>query len=66
MFGWIKDFRGLKDEYVLDHSSIDNFLFLRYFKLLVIISFIGVLITWPVLFPVNATVRRSTQPLTTN
>merc|ERR1711939_675358 len=43
------------DEFVLGHSSLDNYLFLRYFKILILISFVGCLITWPVLFPVNAT-----------
>ncbi|RMX82314.1 hypothetical protein D0869_06144 [Hortaea werneckii] len=55
MFGWAKEFRQLADEFVLGHSSLDNYLFLRYFKILILISFVGCLITWPVLFPVNAT-----------
>jgi hypothetical protein len=55
MFGWIKDFRNLKDEYILDHQSIDGYLFVRFFKVIIAISFLGCLITWPVLFPVNAT-----------
>ncbi|KNG51012.1 duf221 domain-containing protein [Stemphylium lycopersici] len=55
LFGWIKDFKNLKDEYILDHQSIDGYLFVRFFKVLIVISFLGCLITWPVLFPVNAT-----------
>ncbi|KAI7245991.1 DUF221-domain-containing protein [Hortaea werneckii] len=54
-FGWAKEFRELADEFVLGHSSLENYLFLRYFKTLIVISFVGCLITWPVLFPVNAT-----------
>jgi len=54
-FGWIKDFKNLKDEYILDHQSIDGFLFVRFFKVMIAITFLGCLITWPVLFPVNAT-----------
>lgn len=54
-FGWISSFRHLPDNYILDHQSIDGFLFVRFFKVLVIITFLGCLITWPVLFPVNAT-----------
>jgi hypothetical protein len=53
--GWIKDFRSINDKWILDHSSIDGYLFVRYFKLIVIISFLGCCITWPVLFPINAT-----------
>lgn len=55
LFGWIKDFKGLKDEYILDHQSIDGYLYVRYFKVLIGLCFVGCLITWPVLFPVNAT-----------
>ncbi|KAJ4299398.1 phosphate metabolism protein 7 [Kalmusia sp. IMI 367209] len=53
--GWIKDFRHIKDEYILDHQSIDGYLFVRFFKLLIVICFLGCLITWPILFPINAT-----------
>ncbi|XP_014562037.1 hypothetical protein COCVIDRAFT_11461 [Bipolaris victoriae FI3] len=55
LFGWLKDFKNLKDEYILDHQSIDGYLFVRFFKILIATSFLGCLITWPVLFPVNAT-----------
>jgi hypothetical protein len=54
-FGWIKDFKSLKDEYILDHQSIDGYLFVRFFKVVIALCFVGCLITWPVLFPVNAT-----------
>ncbi|KAH7412264.1 hypothetical protein DE146DRAFT_274436 [Phaeosphaeria sp. MPI-PUGE-AT-0046c] len=54
-FGWIKDFKSLPDTYILDHQSIDGYLFVRFFKVLIIICFIGCLVTWPVLFAVNAT-----------
>ncbi|KAF2743775.1 DUF221-domain-containing protein [Sporormia fimetaria CBS 119925] len=53
--GWIKDFRRISDKWILDHSSIDGYLFVRYFKLMVVISILGCLITWPVLFPINIT-----------
>jgi len=55
MFGWIKDFKNLKDEYILDHQSIDGYLFVRFFKVMIVLCFLGACITWPVLFPVNAT-----------
>ncbi|KAF2203168.1 DUF221-domain-containing protein [Delitschia confertaspora ATCC 74209] len=53
--GWLTDFRRIDDKYVLDHQSIDGYLFVRYFKLIVVISFVGCCITWPVLFPINIT-----------
>jgi hypothetical protein len=55
IFGWIKDFKKLPDAYILDHQSIDGYLYVRFFKVLIVISVLGCLITWPVLFPVNAT-----------
>lgn len=54
-FGWISGFRGLSDDHVLMHSSLDNYLFLRMFKILFGICLVGSIITWPILFPVNAT-----------
>ena len=63
IFGWIKDFRNIKDEYILDHQSIDGYLFVRFFKMMIILSFVGCLITWPVLFPVNATGRGGQEQL---
>ncbi|KAH7305072.1 hypothetical protein BKA65DRAFT_486125 [Rhexocercosporidium sp. MPI-PUGE-AT-0058] len=54
-FSWIAPFRGLDDEYVLNHQSLDGYLYLRFIKMLTVICFVGSCITWPVLFPVNAT-----------
>jgi calcium permeable stress-gated cation channel len=55
LFGWVKPFKASRDEFILQHQSLDGYLFLRFIKLLGIISFVGCCITWPVLFPVNAT-----------
>ncbi|KAF2475294.1 DUF221-domain-containing protein [Lindgomyces ingoldianus] len=62
-FGWISDFRRIDDRYILDHQSIDGYLFVRYFKLIVIICFLGCCITWPVLFPINITGGAGNQQL---
>ena len=48
-------FNKVPDSYVLNHHSLDGFLFLRYLKISVVICFVGCCLTWPVLFPVNAT-----------
>jgi len=45
----------LPDTYALQHQSLDAYLFLRFLKMTVVIMFVGACITWPVLFPVNAT-----------
>ncbi|CAI6336929.1 unnamed protein product [Periconia digitata] len=53
--GWTGNFRRISDEYILNHHSLDGYLYVRFFKMLVFMSFGGCIITWPVLFPVNAT-----------
>lgn len=55
LFGWIPALFRMPDTYVLHHHSIDAYLLLRYLKIATTICFVGCLITWPVLFPVNAT-----------
>lgn len=45
----------LDDKFVLRHSSLDAYLFLRYLRMLVLICVVGCALTWPILFPVNAT-----------
>ncbi len=53
--GWRKEYSMLRDDFVLGHASIDNYLWLRFFRMLTIMCLVGCFITWPVLFPVNAT-----------
>ncbi|KAL9625250.1 MAG: hypothetical protein Q9160_000652 [Pyrenula sp. 1 TL-2023] len=55
MFGWLKDMYNLPDTFVLQHNSLDGYFLLRYLKIATIICFVGCLITFPVLFPINAT-----------
>ncbi|KAK3116217.1 phosphate metabolism protein 7 [Teratosphaeriaceae sp. CCFEE 6253] len=55
MFGWLGTFYKLPDTYVLNHHSLDAYLFLRFLKIAVVCCLVGCLITWPVLFPVFAT-----------
>ena len=45
----------LSDEYVLNHHSLDAYLYMRFLKVLTLMAFVGAIITWPILFPVNAT-----------
>jgi len=46
---------GMSDIYVLNHHSLDGYLYMRFLKMLTLMAFVGAIITWPVLFPVNAT-----------
>ena len=55
LFNWIGKFNQIPDTHVLNHHTIDGFLLLRYLKISATICFVGCLITWPILFPVNAT-----------
>ncbi|KAK3366509.1 hypothetical protein B0H63DRAFT_529892 [Podospora didyma] len=55
LLNWFREFWHIPDVHVLQHQSLDAYLFLRYLRVLVIICLVGCCITWPVLFPVNAT-----------
>ncbi|KAL9110168.1 MAG: hypothetical protein Q9227_005228 [Pyrenula ochraceoflavens] len=54
-FGFIRDMYKLPDTYVLQHNSLDAYFLLRYLKIVTVICLFGSLLTFPVLFPVNAT-----------
>ena len=54
-FNWIVPFYRIPDTHVLNHSSLDGYLFLRFLKILSVICFVGVCITWPILLPIHAT-----------
>ncbi|KAF2227124.1 hypothetical protein BDZ85DRAFT_191546 [Elsinoe ampelina] len=55
LFNWFKAFWQIPDTYVLNHHSLDGFLLLRLLKQAVVACLVGMAITWPILFPVNAT-----------
>jgi len=55
LLNWFGDFWATPDTYVLNHHTLDGYLFLRFLKLSVVYCVVGCLITWPVLFPINAT-----------
>lgn len=52
---WIPAFWKIPDSYALTHQSLDAYLFIRYLKIATAIAFGSLVITWPILFPVNAT-----------
>lgn len=53
--GWFHDFRSLPTRFVLTHSSLDAYLYLRFLKFIIAICFIGCCFVLPVLIPINAT-----------
>ncbi|KAL3457212.1 DUF221-domain-containing protein [Aspergillus heterothallicus] len=61
--GWLRDMFKLPDEYVLQHQSMDAYLLLRFLKIITVICFVGALITWPVLMPLNGTGGNGMQQL---
>lgn len=55
LFNWFGAFWEISDTYVLNHHSLDAYLFLRFLKIAVVSCVVGCIITWPILFPINAT-----------
>lgn len=55
VFNWITGMYKLPDEYVLQHHSLDAYLLIRFLKLISMICFVGCCMTFPILWPVNAT-----------
>lgn len=60
---WFWDYWQLDDKFVLRHHSFDAFLFLRFFRMLILISLTGCALTWPILFPLYATGGGNAQQL---
>lgn len=54
-FNWVKPFFKTPDTFVLNHGSLDGFFFLRYLKVLRNTFLVGMLIAWPILFPIHIT-----------
>ncbi|KEY74939.1 hypothetical protein S7711_01288 [Stachybotrys chartarum IBT 7711] len=53
-FGWVKTMYSLSDKFILYHSSLDAFLFLRFLRTIIFLCLVGSFLTWPTLMPVNA------------
>ncbi|CAH0045234.1 unnamed protein product [Clonostachys solani] len=63
VFKWIKPFFEIPDTFILNHCSLDGFLFLRYLKVLRILCLVGCCIAWPILLPVHITGGRGLKGL---
>lgn len=55
LFNWLGAFWNISDTYVLNHHSLDGYLFLRLLKIAVVTCLVGCAICMPVLFPINIT-----------
>jgi len=51
---WFHAFRTMSDVFVLQHNSLDAFLYLRFFRFMVWTCFLGCCLTWPILLPIHA------------
>jgi hypothetical protein len=54
-FNWIIPLIKTPDISLLRHCSLDGYFFLRYVKVLAIICFVGLCLTWPILLPLHGT-----------
>ncbi|GME26533.1 hypothetical protein GTA08_BOTSDO09014 [Neofusicoccum parvum] len=52
-FTWVKAFWRVPDTAVLNHSSVDGFLFLRFLRVVRNICLVGCCLTWPILLPLH-------------
>lgn len=53
--GWFHDFRKIPTRFLLTHSSLDAYLYLRFFKFTIAICAFGSCLALPILIPINAT-----------
>ncbi|KAJ9612485.1 hypothetical protein H2200_004082 [Cladophialophora chaetospira] len=54
-FNWFKDFYRIPPEFILNHASLDGYLFLRFLRVLGVICSVGVILLWPILLPLHVT-----------
>ncbi|ETI23483.1 hypothetical protein G647_05285 [Cladophialophora carrionii CBS 160.54] len=54
-FNWFRDFYKIPPAFVLNHSSLDGYLFLRFLRVLGVICLVGIALLWPILLPLHAT-----------
>jgi calcium permeable stress-gated cation channel len=54
-YDWFHSFRTLDDKFILRSNSLDAYCFLRFLRTIILLCFVGSCITWPILFPINAT-----------
>ncbi|KXJ91396.1 hypothetical protein Micbo1qcDRAFT_147497 [Microdochium bolleyi] len=51
---WIKTLWNTGDKFLLEHSSLDAYLYMRFLRTIITICVVGTVITWPILMPINA------------
>ncbi|KXL42011.1 hypothetical protein M433DRAFT_44735, partial [Acidomyces richmondensis BFW] len=51
---WFHNLRKIPDHFILQHNSLDAFLYLRFLKAIIALCIVGCCLTWPILLPINA------------
>ncbi|RLV89233.1 hypothetical protein JA1_005252 [Spathaspora sp. JA1] len=54
-FGWLTGLLRKPESFIIQHAGVDGYFFLRFLLEFFCVCLLGVIITWPILFPVNAT-----------
>jgi hypothetical protein len=62
-FNWFKEFYRIPPAFVLNHSSLDGYLLLRFLRVLGVIFLVGIALLWPILIPLHATGGAGNQEL---
>lgn len=62
-FAWITQLLKKPQNYILQQTGPDGFFFLRFLFEFCVICFLGCFLTWPILFPVNASNSNGAQQL---
>ncbi|VVT58971.1 uncharacterized protein SAPINGB_P006476 [Magnusiomyces paraingens] len=55
VFAWLQDLLTRKESDILQDAGLDGYFFLRYLRFNVLISFVGVIVLFPILLSVNGT-----------
>lgn len=53
--GWFKDLITRKEKDILEDAGLDGYFFLRYLRFMTLVSFVGIIVLFPILLSVNGT-----------
>ncbi|KAI5952439.1 PHM7 [Candida jiufengensis] len=62
LFSWLTALLSKPETYIIQYAGTDGYFFLRFLFEFCCICLLGAIITWPILFPVNATNGNNNQP----
>ena len=62
LFSWLTSLLKRPETFIIQYAGADGYFFLRFLFEFCCICILGAIITWPILFPVNATNGNNNQP----